>query len=140
MHATISRLLSCSQRQQFRSKSSSSICRLDVMSEVEDNLPRDEQSHRRVWEWIQSQNDDKSEEQESEPHTGRKRKDPPDPNRSGEEESRTLAHGASDERDSDSNGGDLLAWAEPANPGDSPLPLGRQPLQADPHYIIIYAI
>ena len=114
-----------------RRKSSSAIHHFDVMSEVEDilnNLPRDEQSRRRVWEWIQSQNDDKSEEQESErPHAGRKSKDPPDPDRSGEEESQSLAHGASDEQGSVSNGEEVPARAESprlANPGDSPLPPG----------------
>ena len=129
MHATISRLFSCSQRQQSRNESTSAISRLDVMSEVDEilnNLPRDEQSRRRVWEWIQAQSDDGS-EQESESQAGRSRKDPPDPEQTGEEESQPPAHGASNGQDSGSKGGNLPTRVESpttANFGDSPLPLG----------------
>ena len=80
------------------------------MSEVDEilnNLPRDEQSRRRVWEWIQSQVDDWS-ERESESQTGESRKNPPRPDRTGQDESQSQAHGDSNEQNSGSNGENFL--------------------------------
>ena len=93
------------------------------MSEVDEilnNLPRDEQSRRRVREWIQSQIDDGS-EQESESQAGRNRKDP------SKREKRRASHRALNGQDSGSNGGNIPTRVEspmPANPGDSPLSPG----------------
>ena len=83
LYEAISRLFSCSPRQQFRLESTFTISRLDVMSDIDEilnNLPRDEQPHRGIWEWIQAQADDGSERESD-------MKDPPNPDRAGQEKS-----------------------------------------------------
>ena len=101
------------------------------MSEVEEilnNLPRDEQSRRRVWEWMQSQVDDGG-EQESESQAEGSGKFPPHPDRTNRDESQPQVHGDSNGLNSGSNGAN---WQEQASLHGSPMPSGSTAAHGGP--------